>query len=369
MITWWEPTDGRLEEEAMSDHFITEFGHRIDFVPKHYETMLSGFAGSVLDDHYTKPSSKRLFRADDWSQQQVFELSYLKTLTVFSYLAWFLNRWGRLQIWDNAIDLGGAHGTLSALLKSSGLAKRATSVDIADYSNISADFDAFCRQATTVAASAGQRLQAAKDVLDFFPNQEPLVGIWHDFPSSAAVDEFQHGDLFAVTGKYDLVTSFATLDLFDLDRVCAKVRDLLTDDGLFVCIEEYWWWTINSSCIVGHFPYAMQRLTRSDLQRYVAEHHPSLLPSLDARWRFLYDGTCPTISDWIAAADRHGLRLVGIDRVMAKRHHRLPFLARTMLRDSAFNLQEIIRDIRHFRPDVAVDDLLTSISTIALEKA
>lgn len=352
----------------MPDHFITEFGRRIDFVPGYYETMLGGFAGSVADEHYTAPNRKRVFRTNDWSPEQMYDISYLKTLVVFSYIAWFLERWGRLQRWESAIDLGGAYGTLSALLKASGLAKRVTSVDICDYSDVTADFSGFCAQINEITARGGRRLQSTKDILDFFPNQDPRAGIWHDFPLPAKVDEIRHGDLFDATGKYDLVTSFATLDLFDLDRVCAKVRDLLTDDGVFICIEEYFWWTINSSCLFGHFPYAHQRLTRTDLKRYMAENHPEMLASFDARYNFLYDGTCPTMTDWIAAADRNGLRLVGMERVMAKRHHRLPFLTRTMLHDGKLNLHDVIQDIRQFRPDVAVEDLLTSISTIALEK-
>jgi len=120
--------------------------------------------------------------------------------------------------------------------------------------------------------------------------------------------------------------------------------------------------------IMGNFPFAAQRLTRKDLRRYISEHHPEYLASLDARCDYLFAGKAPTVTEWIDAAERNGLKVIAMERIMAKKHHRLPYTMGNMLQQPWFSLSDLMLDIRCFRPDVSVDDLLTSIIACAMVK-
>lgn len=352
----------------MQDHFITEFGHRIDFVPGYYEQN-KAFVESIPDSHFKTQTLAIARRGPEWKPDGIFGHCY-KDLVTFSYVAWFLERWGLLRGWKRAIDLGGGNGTFSALMKASGLAASVVNLDLVDFSEVTPDFDLFVSKLENPSLDDLDRIGRAKHVFDLLPSQAPMVGIYRDFPHSAAIDEFHHADIYDASGKYDFVAGLLVFDLLDLDRALAKVRDLLTDDGIFICLDEYWWWTINSTCILGHFPYAAQRLTYSDLQRYVSEHHPHLLPSLKARYHYMYSGNpAPTLTDWANIAERQGLRLIATDRIVAKQHHRTAYSMPRLLKQSWFNPLEIVRDIQHIRPGVGMDDLMTSAITLAMTKA
>lgn len=352
----------------MQDHFVTEFGHRIDFVPGYYEAN-NTFAASMPDSQFKRQERAIAIRSPQWKPEYAYSGCH-KDFVAFSYVAWFLQRWGLLRTWERAIDLGGAEGTFSALLKASGLAAHVTNLDLVDRSLVAPDYQVFLESLANPSPDDIERIRKAKRVFDLFPEHPPMMGLYRKFPHRAAVDAFQHKDIHEASGKYDLVTALLVFDLLDLDAALAKVRNLLTDDGLFLCVDEYWWWAVNSTCIVGHFPYAVQRLTYGDLQRYVGEHHPHLLPSLEARYRYMYAGnTPPTVMDWCAVARRQGLRPIGVERVVARDHHRLGYPMPYILKQPWFNSLEIIRDIRHVKPDVGVDDLTTSIITLAMVKA
>lgn len=352
----------------MQNHFVTEFGHRIDFIPGYHERV-DRFTSTFRDTHFTQERAGFIDRPATWTAKGTYQKSFLKNYAMFSYVVQFLQRWRLSGPWQRAIDLGGAYGVFSALLKASGLAREVAYVDLLNYAAITPDYQEFLNNLEEIAAAGTVELEKARNMLDFFPGSPSLFGMHRQFPNLAQVDEFQHGDLFHVTEKFDLVTSIATVDLFDLDATLAKVREMMAPNGLFVCLEEYWWWIVNSTCVAGHFPYTVQRLTAADLGRYVEEHHPHLMPSLDARLNYLYGGKRPTMTDWCAAAERQGLRVIAIDRIMPKNHHRVGFKVTSLLKLPDFNLNEILRDIRHYRPDVGVDDLLTSINVLAMVKA
>lgn len=349
-------------------YFVTEFGHRIDFVPG-YHAAHKPFIDSIPDNHFKKQERTAVLSGPDWTPSRIYTGCY-KDLVAFSYVVWFLKRWNLLRGWKRALDLGGAEGTFSALFKASGMAEHVTNLDLVDYAAVAPNYDKFVRSLATATPESLDCIARAKNVFDLFPDREPMVGIYADFPHRAAVDEFHHADIYDASGKYDLVTTVGVFDLLDLDKALAKVRDLLTDGGLFVCVDEYWWWALNSTCIMGHFPYAVQRLTYHDLERYVGAHHPEVLPTLEARYRYMFDGKpAPTLTDWGAVAERQGLRVIGVERVIAKRHHRQVYAMPRLLKQPWFKPLEILRDIAHIRPGVGIDDLTTSIVTLAMVKA
>ena len=302
-----------------------------------------------------------------------------KDLVAFSAMLRFLERWNLLSRRERSLDLGGAHGTCAALFKGAGFVSHATNLDLHDYSAVIGE-DYFARFVEFInelevlegaeADRVKQTIRVAKYLWDLFPQQDLATGLHLSYPIAPRVDEWQMKDIFNATGKYDLVTTFYVFDLLDLDKALAKVRELLTDDGIFVCSDEYWWFPINSSMIVGHFPYAMQRLSYADLERYVSEHHPEILPGFKERYHFLYGGTKPpTINDWFTIARRQGLRTVAFERVVPKVSHRIKDCPPQLMQQPWFDPQEVLRDIEHIRPGVVLDDLMTADIHIAMVKA
>lgn len=274
---------------------------------------------------------------------------------------------------------GGAEGTCAALFRAAGLVEHATNLDLADYSQVTSgslfdEFLIFMRDIDTSArkgsVTAREVLLKTKSTFDFFPNQKPSFGIYQNFTAPAVVDEYRQQDIFDLTGTYDLILTFAVFDLLDIDKALAKVREVIAPDGLFVCMDEYWWYPINSSAIVGHFPYAMQRLSYKDLERYVGEHRPDRLPGLEDRYAFLYGGTQPpTINDWFRLAEKNKLRPVAVERIMSKNSHRLKDSPIAIFKNDCFNPDDVLRDIRYMKPDVVAEDLFTSHIHIAMVPA
>ncbi len=191
------------------------------------------------------------------------------------------------------------------------------------------------------------------------------------FPEKPTLDQNLQMSVLDVSGTYDLVTSFKCFDFLDLDEAFAKVRSILAPGGLFVGHMTFAWWVITPGGIVGHFPYAAQRLSPSDLARYFAEHHPpDMAANLDRRQFYMHSGKqVPTLRDWVAVAKKHGLRTVAYERVMPKKHERVPDTPPQMLKTDWFDVEAVLRDIHRFRPDVCVDDLFTQGLTIAMVRA
>jgi len=351
----------------MINHFVTEFGHRIEFIEGFYDFMHKRSSWILPDQHYDGALFGRAKRQPDWTAES-FRKPFIKNYVAFSYLTSFLKRCGLLRKWPTALDIGGGYGMISALFRASGLARHVTNVDIMDFSEVTPEYQTFVARIGELAALDPKSLKKAQDTFDFFPTNASHSAFYGDFTEAAQVDEFLHTDILSVTGTYNIVTAICTIDLFDLDVILSKIRTLLADGGMFVCLEEYWWWIANSSAIFGHFPYAEQRLTSADLYRYVSEFHPEIMPSLDARLNYLFAGKRPTFSDWRAAAERHGLEIVGLDRIIPKQHHRIPFSLPETIKLPQFKLPEILRDIHCYQPAINADDLQTSISALAMVK-
>ncbi|MCA0202526.1 MAG: class I SAM-dependent methyltransferase [Proteobacteria bacterium] len=123
-------------------------------------------------------------------------------------------------------------------------------------------------------------------------------------------------DMLETPGTYDLVTAFAALDHTGLDEVLAKVRSMLNPGGVFFAQIQLWWWVVNTTGILGHFPYAGQRLALNDLTRYFAEHHPEHVEFVQRRYPYFHKGEHPTADEWVQRANQHGLELIAMERMV-----------------------------------------------------
>ena len=345
--------------------FTTEFGHTIPFVPGYFER----------NKNYAVYANKQEIHKDLQVHQgeELNTAAPLKDWVEFSSAVYFMAKNGLGRTYKRGIDLGGAEGTCMRMFKAAGIVDHATSVDIDDYSKI-ADDDYFeqiieiTKNIESANLEAQQSVQGAKKLFDYFAHVKLADGMVTDFPHKPVLDENLHMDLMNTPGQYDLVTSFFCFDYLEINKALAKVRSLLAPGGVFVGQLEYWWWPINSTAIIGHFPYAGQRLTFEDLTRYYKENHPQLMDNLNYKYSYFHEGQQhPTIGDWFAAARENGLKPLAVERIVPKSHpSRLTDCPHQIFGASWFDHREVLRDIHQFKPDVTVDDLFTSAIRLAL---
>ena len=98
------------------------------------------------------------------------------------------------------------------------------------------------------------------------------------------IDNYIAGDIYKSDGTYDFISAFLCLEHFDLGALFPKVSSMLSHGGVFCFLTSSWWWPVNSTTIVGDFPYACQRLIRDDLKRYFEETHPDETEDVLRRW-------------------------------------------------------------------------------------
>ncbi len=248
--------------------FTTQFGREIPFVPGFFDR-----------NKYFLEADLNIFHQDlRVVSDGKLSLHYpAKDLVSYSAMVDFLDRHGLLNPRGNGIDLGGAEGTCIRLLKAAGWIGNATNLDILDMSRVADDayFSKFVQiirgidaNPTPGAAFLRQTLDEAKEGHGFHPGTPSTYGLELQFPHAMKLDQNFHMSALDAPGTYDFVMTVSCFDYFDLDVALPKVRSMLKPGGLFYAHMGYWWYPVNPSGIVGHFPYAAQRLTLEDLKRY-----------------------------------------------------------------------------------------------------
>jgi len=353
--------------------FTTEFGHKIEFVPGYFEANKKYNAHVDASDHAFDAELRTFSGGKRWDFWHP-----AKDYVNLSAIIYFLRRHQVLQNWERGIDLGGAEGASIALMKAAGYIKHATNSDIYDYSPVIGPgyFRSFIEFLSTVYESESEEAMQTRKIMartrysfDYFPQQGAMTGLLNSFPHSAEIDVNLHGNMMDLNEQYDFVMSCGVFEHLDLDQVLAKVSALLSRGGTFACMDGYWWFPVNSAGFVGHFPYMLQRLSASDLERYMTGYHPEAWPALRKRYSHINGGKLrPTISDWIALGHKHCLRTVAVERIMPARHHRIPEVPAKLFRQPYFDPSEVLRDIAAIRDGVVIEDLMTSALRIAMVK-
>lgn len=317
----------------------------------------------------TKTSS--LHHGGKLEGDQLSITAVIKDWVEFSSVFHFMARYGLLRRFKRGVDLGGAEGTCIRLFKAAGYVEHATNVDIDDYSNIVDDalFErlvAIARNPREQKPAIVEAIKTSKRTFGHFDHMSVDSGLLNAFPNAPTADENLVLDLTETPGQYDLVTSFCCFDYLEMNKALAKVRSLLVPGGLFVGMFEYWWWPINSTGVIGHFPYAGARLSFDDLLRYYGQFHKDLLDNLYTKYHYFHEGEQrPTITDWMDIARANGLRPIAAERIIPVTHHRLGHCPPQIFAQPWFDHREVLRDIHHIKPDVTVDDLHTSAIKIA----
>ena len=185
------------------------------------------------------------------------------------------------------------------------------------------------------------------------------------FIKEPEISNYYVGNIFEHDKTYDFVSAYSCLEYFKHDELFKKIFNLLNEDGIFVFIVNYWWWPVNSSSIIGYFPYASQRLERDDFIKYLKEFHENdESKDMLTRYDYFADGIPqkPTLSQYISSAERQGLSLIGYNRLMpsVSTHPKTSLTPNSLDRCIDFQLKEVLENIHSFRKDATIEDLKTA---------
>lgn len=350
-------------------HFTTEFGHTIPFVPGYFERN-KAYAYTTKAAHVR--SQETAFVEGEPNSFSVGAL--IKDLVQLSGMIEFLEKYGLLVPRKRGLDLGGAEGTVARLLKAAGLVEESANLDLDDYAKVTSDklFDSFLSLIAEPQSALPPELERyiadTKLGMDHHPDKPGLQGLFTRFTAPARLDRNFHMSVFDADGSYDLITAFLFVQFLDPDEILPKIRSLLAPGGLVAILTEHWWFPINSTGIVGDFPYTCQRLSYDDLCRYFARHHPDLQDNVWFKYYYFHEGKSrPTVTDWFDMARRHGLRPVAVERIQpTARPLRMQDSPQDIFKADYFDHGEVLRDIHRLNPGVVVEDLFTSHLRIAL---
>ncbi|MBH61787.1 MAG: hypothetical protein CL569_04935 [Alphaproteobacteria bacterium] len=176
-----------------------------------------------------------------------------------------------------------------------------------------------------------------------------------------SMNRFIEGNVYELDEKFDLITSFSSMEWFVLDDIFSKISDLLQPGGVFYMFVASWWASNSATRIIGHFPFSRQRLEKQDFHRYVDEFFPDEAEETKAAYDF-YDPNHPTMADYVRAGIDHGLIPIATRGCKIP----LPYEERFGISPMGYaefdhvNFRKSLEEVQKFRPDVQAEDLLNT---------
>lgn len=341
----------------INDFFQTSYGRRINFYP--------GYKAK-----YPALSEKRVLSVYQDTEQHVPPYAFMKDVFEYGLMIDFLVHHGLKGPWGSALDLGGAEGTISRLLKSEKLAKRADCLDIKDFSNTlpNALYDKYLRGFRLFSSLNKLGLKKPKLAANFrehfsyFPTHSDK---YYNIKSKAPgrIDHYYTHSIYEHSEKYDFISALLCFPYFDLRLLFPRISSMLNPGGVFYFITDYWWSQVNSSQIIGDFPYACQRLTKEDLIRYFEMYHPEEASDVIKKYEYYHcQMPAPVVSTYCQLAQDSGMELVGIKRQITQSvdNERIFITPHELQMGPRSELDEVLQDIHQFRKDVKVEDLMTA---------
>lgn len=365
-------------------YFETSFGDRIELIPE-YRSLYPDATTRIreLAAYYRQVDE---IRGEEGAVEgntpltfKGFVSRYLGVLSVVEFLE-------GLQIdrrFERLLDIGTGFAVQPMIMRGLGIAARAEGVDWINRSTPGTDrmiakhFGRarnwrFLEPLVTGAANVGFLDQSLKYGLrkfghprawghetgGFLPSKESFYG--RRMVGPAVLDDYLVEDFFGLKGQYDLITGFAAILLFPAEELFQKVSDLLSDDGIFVWNDPYYWYPVPPSFLIGKFPYTFQRLTPEDFTRYIGEHHADEADDMQRVYDYVPQ-PAPSVGSYLALARKYDLVPVGIKRVQFGNDFPLGRGAGPSLlaKYANTNLHDVVTNIGRFRDDVGPEDLIT----------
>jgi SAM-dependent methyltransferase len=368
-----------------NDHFRTKYGDRIDFIEGYFDLfpdLLAQYQDTIeiydnFGDHLKKKGQDEAAGATP----PVWGAAYLARHARTAKMIEMLEKYGARRKYKSVLDIGTGYGVMPRLMKAFGLADKAYGLDLTDRTYFVSSQQILDFEHELVRSD---RMDTLKAQLNLRQTNWALKGTQPEFGFSMSNQSFLPkvettnidldgliiDDVYKQEQKHDLITSFASLCCFDSDKIIEKASYLLEEGGVFFVYVNLWWYPINSTILVGHFPFAHARLDREDWTRYAKENHPEHFSAMNRLYDVL-DPKHPTVSTYIETAARNGLTLLGYERCIQTQPHDprsrfSPNYIETFFGGSY--LVEVLNNIRRFRPDVSIEDLHTSHVFMAFQK-
>lgn len=189
------------------------------------------------------------------------------------------------------------------------------------------------------------------------------------FVAEPKLDRLIIGDVFEVEEKFDFITAFSSMEWFEAPSAMKKISSMLNDGGVFYMYVANWWHAVAGGKAAGHFPFAAQRMEKADFARYTRAALPRNADALTAASEF-YDPTHPTLRDYVRYGAENGLLALAFQQDVASApfHKKYGLSSRGWGELEPAVLEEALADIRTFRPDVELSDLLATNTYIVFKK-
>lgn len=190
-----------------------------------------------------------------------------------------------------------------------------------------------------------------------------------NFVAKPTLDRVIIGDVFKVEEKFDFITAFSSMEWFEAPVAMKKIASMLNDGGVFYMYVANWWHAVAGGKAAGHFPFAAQRMEPADFARYARESLPKNADALIKASAF-YDPTHPTLRDYVRYGAENGLLALAYQQDVASApfHKKYGLSSRGWGELDPGALDAALADIRAFRPDVELSDLLAMNTYIVFKK-
>ncbi len=295
---------------------------------------------------------------------------------------WLDTIFGVPQKFAKLLDVGGNTGLIARLFKATGRAHEVQCLDLCDLrqtlpmDRVKAILKIIqLAKDEIMVGERGPHLQFVLTCFSSEQNQHPAPlpsSIWSISPDSEfTLAKFICEDFYNQTNLYDCITSFSSLDHFTPSKFFRKASSMLVSGGMLYIWHINWYWVLNSPQVYGEFPYAAQRLTPDDLWRYFDEFHPEDKTKAQKAYGYWHNGeTGYVLNDYIDMGVEAGLLPVNVHRLT-------PNSGRLPSDINGFQLQgdhgittlnEVLRDIHCFKPNVTMLDLITQSFFFAFKK-
>ncbi len=375
----------------MKDYFETSFSDRIsvipgyrDLIPNRHRTL-----SEVAHEATAVKSAIKTKGGDDKSSDQAAPTfrNYWSRLRTVTTMVETFERLGLPTTYEKSLDIGCGMGIHAAIMRGLGLTKSAEGLDV--LGRVSPHLtDALRRHARSPIKAKMERYSNALAQAPWFRESAPRASQFLESRSIAKshfrttgrklnlramervrmkaapeLDELITSNIYDhdFGGKtYDLMTSFASLTFFEIDRLFGVISRHLRPGGLFYFEFSPWWSCANIFGLTGDFPWAAPRLTREDYLRYVKEFHPEELDLQSAASGYFQEPH-PSMASVCASGERHGLTTISSEYYIPRGFEGSRGADGFTHANSGYaDLTEVTQNVSRFRPDVTGNDLLAN---------
>jgi len=387
-------------------NFKTSFGSEIQFVPGHFEfhaetvglkeepfkdIQIASINAAGGNEHLDYDKVAEILKED---KVEISIHGYgARLIRVYQFLR-MLQSTTEKQTFNKSLDIGTGIALQPRIMKGLGLTKESVGIDIYDRSTAVSErqlakrhrqfkrlryLDKFRNRAESVPVEKRNWWQNAVMTDTAASARYSIrrgVGCFADdgiydlkLKRPPHLDRYLNENIFDLEEKFDLLTSYSSLEWFKAPTIIKKCADLLEEGGLFYFWVPNWWGGVNTTLTSGHFPYASQRMKKEDYFRYLDEN----LGNFSETWKSSYnyfDPTFPTMNDYLNVCFENGLMPLDYRPLIKpdQAHHRTGVNPVGNFMQDFEGMQRVLSEIQEFRPDVQMHDLMPSSHAFLFKK-